>query len=199
MKVDPRIKKTLLQIDYSLLNNLEKFPFQKITIDMICKDAMINRSTFYKYYADKYDLLDNFLSRTLQRFREEAKVHFVLATPATIDDDVYMNIFDHFIDYIAKDQRTFQILWQAGIERDIFREMENIIHDRILETLNSEAMLGDRNLKYADLYARFFSSHLMLLIKWWFANEREVTPEDVQRIMNGNMKSGLFKTFKELL
>jgi AcrR family transcriptional regulator len=58
---DPRIYKTLRSIDQALLSLLREHPFQKITIEMICTAAMVNRSTFYKYYADKYALLDNYL------------------------------------------------------------------------------------------------------------------------------------------
>lgn len=70
-KTDLRIIKTLRQIDTALLENLKEHPFQKITIDMLCKSALINRSTFYKYYEDKYDLLERYVQRVLQDFKPD--------------------------------------------------------------------------------------------------------------------------------
>ncbi len=52
--------KALAQIDRALLECLEQTPLQKLTVDQLCQQAMINRSTFYKYYQDKYDLMDQF-------------------------------------------------------------------------------------------------------------------------------------------
>ncbi|AIR10968.1 TetR/AcrR family transcriptional regulator [Ligilactobacillus salivarius] len=41
----------------SLLVLLRKEPLEKITVDQICREAGVHRSTFYRYFADKFDLL----------------------------------------------------------------------------------------------------------------------------------------------
>ena len=46
-KTDPRIIKTLRHIDEALLECLKEHEFRKITVDMLCRKALINRSTFY--------------------------------------------------------------------------------------------------------------------------------------------------------
>ena len=33
--------------------------FQKITVDMIMKEASVSRSTFYRYFKDKYDVMNS--------------------------------------------------------------------------------------------------------------------------------------------
>lgn len=35
---------------------LDKHPIEKITINMILEESDLSKSTFYKYYSDKYDL-----------------------------------------------------------------------------------------------------------------------------------------------
>ena len=80
-KTDLRVVKTLAQIDRALLECLEQTPLQKLTVDQLCQQAMINRSTFYKYYQDKYDLMDQYLARTLQEFRRQMDVAFVELPP----------------------------------------------------------------------------------------------------------------------
>ena len=86
---DLRIIKTLQQIDRALLELLNELPFQKITVQLLCEQALINRSTFYKYYTDKYDLLDRYLNKILQEFKQQVNVDFVVTNPSVTDDECY--------------------------------------------------------------------------------------------------------------
>lgn len=196
---DPRVIKTKKQIDSALLENLSRHSFQKITVDMICASGMINRSTFYKYYRDKYDLLDSYLARVLHEFKERTVVDFILASPAKVGDPAYKDSFERLACYLYQHKDTYLILWSARMERRIYDEMTLLIKDQILDLLRkSYPDLGD-SVIYAELYAHMFSSNAMGLIRWWFTNDRLVTLRDVTRIMTKNMEEGLFKTFRECL
>ena len=195
-KTDPRIIKTKRQIDQALLDCLSHYPFSKITIDMICKSAMINRSTFYKYYVDKFDLLDKFLSRVLSDFKENAVVDFILATPANVGSSVYTELFGRFAQYLYTNRETFKTLWNAPLDRPIYDEMVLIIQNRIKDLLSGCSQDGVKNI-YVDLYSYIFASNAMSLITWWFENERSVTLQEVISIMTKSMEDGLFKTFKD--
>ena len=52
---DLRVIKTKKNIEESFLRLLEKKSFSEITVQNILDEALINRSTFYKHYSDKYD------------------------------------------------------------------------------------------------------------------------------------------------
>lgn len=198
-RIDPRIIKTKRQIDRALIENLSRHSFQKITVDMICASSMINRSTFYKYYNDKYDLLNNYLDRVLDEFRERAVVDFVLASPDDVGGSAYKDSFERFAQYLYQNKDTYFILWNASMERRVYDEMILIIKDRITGLLlRSYPALRGRDL-YAGLYAYLFAADAMTLIRWWFTNEASVTLQDVMRIMTQNMAEGLFRTFRENL
>lgn len=196
-KTDLRIVKTLRQIDHALLENLSTHPFQKITVDMICKTALINRSTFYKYYLDKYDLLEQYLNRTLEEFRRNINVEFINADPSNIHDICYINNFDSSLKFIDENKKIYEILWNASISRKIFDEMTKIVRDNILETMKSRDGQSAHQQKCADLYAYLFASNMMSLILWWFRYYDEVSRKDIELIMTDNMYFGLFKTFKK--
>ncbi|WP_125711923.1 TetR/AcrR family transcriptional regulator [Companilactobacillus kedongensis] len=53
-QVTQRTKKNIIDAMISLL---EKKSFEKITVADICTEAMINHSTFYRYFTDKFVLL----------------------------------------------------------------------------------------------------------------------------------------------
>lgn len=198
-RVDPRIIRTKNQIDRALLTALSRCSFQKITVDMICEEAMINRSTFYKYYRDKYDLLENYLSRILEEFKNRTLVGFILASPDDVGDSAYKDSFEQFARFLYQNRHTYLILWNAVMERRIYEEMILMIKDKIVDLLYATyPALKSRDL-YTGLYAYMFASDAMTLIRWWFTNEGSVTLQDVMRIMTKNMAEGTFKSFRDEL
>jgi len=198
-KPDPRVIKTLRQINNSLLENLAQYPFPQITIDMICTGALINRSTFYKYYKDKYDLLDKYLDGILTEFRQNLRTDFILASPMNIGNLFYQQIFHDVVEFLHKNRAVYTVLWEADIGRQVYSEMQEIIRDNILEKLRPNTPQNAELSRYQSLYAMLFASNLMTLIRWWFFNENVVSAADIEQIMTGNMKSGLFATFKQYI
>lgn len=65
MKNDIRTRYTQKVITESFLELLKEKPMNKVTVKEICDKAQINRSTFYKYYKDCYDLLDQLEERAI--------------------------------------------------------------------------------------------------------------------------------------
>lgn len=56
MATDARVRYTRMQIRESFLQLLATQPISRITVREVCEGAQINRATFYKHYADVYDL-----------------------------------------------------------------------------------------------------------------------------------------------
>lgn len=54
---DARVRYTKMVIKNSFIKLLRKQPVNKITVKDVCALAEINRATFYKHYADCFDLL----------------------------------------------------------------------------------------------------------------------------------------------
>lgn len=60
---DLRILKSRKAIQAALLELVVEKGFAAVTIRDITERAMVNRSTFYRHYLDKYDLLDQFIDQ----------------------------------------------------------------------------------------------------------------------------------------
>src|SRR5215469_10229269 len=57
-QVDLRIRRTHKLLWEALMAELSERTFEEITVTDICERAMVHRTTFYKHYEDKYDLLE---------------------------------------------------------------------------------------------------------------------------------------------
>ncbi len=65
--MDIRIRKTRRSIINAFLELRAYQPLDKITVRELCKRAEINKSTFYKYYTDIFDLSDQLETETIKQ------------------------------------------------------------------------------------------------------------------------------------
>lgn len=66
MGLDARVRYTKMVIKNSFIELLKKKTFHQITLKEVCELAEINRSTFYKYYADIYDWKEQMENEALE-------------------------------------------------------------------------------------------------------------------------------------
>lgn len=199
-RTDLRVVKTLRQIDQALLDNLRQRPFQNITVDQLCQSALINRSTFYKHYQDKYDLLDRYLGRVMEEFRGHMDVAFVTASPQRVYDQIYQRNFQQALEFLLRNRESYLLLWNTPLERPVFIEMVEIIHDNIMERLLAERKgMSQEDRRYADLYARLFASDMMTMARWWLGDPNRLSVQEVCNLMACNMRDGMFRTFRSHL
>lgn len=72
MKTDARIKYTKMIIRKVFFELLDKLPVEKITVAEICREAEINRATFYRYYENQYDLLSSLENEMFEEIKKSA-------------------------------------------------------------------------------------------------------------------------------
>lgn len=196
---DLRVKKTLKQIDQAFLDTLSETPFDKITVDQLCLTAVINRSTFYKYYKNKNDLMENYLNRVIERFKQQVDVAFINASPENIHNVVYQKNFEKVLKFMQKHKNEYLLLWNTLSEQAVFTKMINVVQENMLEKLSVSQNVSSKIAPQIDLYARLFASDMMTIVRWWFKYENEVSMQDVQNIMMNNMKQGMFRTFRDYI
>jgi AcrR family transcriptional regulator len=137
-KEDLRVTKTLESINTALIESLKTCPLSKITVDTLCREARINRSTFYKYYTDKYHLLNSFLDKILTEFKKNMDVSFINASPSSINEDRYSYNFRQTLVFLKNRQEIYTTLWNASIERNVYNEMIDIIQENIMNRLKKD-------------------------------------------------------------
>lgn len=75
-KKDLRIIKTENNIKNTFIQLINEKDFGSITVQNILDRALINRSTFYKHYADKYDLAETIAQEFLDDFSSLVNIRF---------------------------------------------------------------------------------------------------------------------------
>lgn len=90
------MNRTVRDFQNALATLLETKPFEKITVDQICNEALLHRSSFYRYFHDKYDLLEQLINTRLNQIVEESD---------TEDDFIQLTI-----SYLGNHKKVFRHL-----------------------------------------------------------------------------------------
>lgn len=152
----------------ALVELLKTKPFEEIQIQEICVKAGYNRSTFYRSYTSKVDVLLNEFKKDLNKYEE-----LVLKSKNYSFIDKTKLLFD-----LLKDSSDLLLLThQAGLDREIY----NLLYDIYPVKKEDEEKLG----KY---YKPFRTAGVFNVINEWLTSGlKESTLEManiVARIMN---------------
>lgn len=69
MKSDARVRYTRMVIKDAFITLLKQKPPNKISVTQVCELAEINRATFYKHYADCFDLMNTFEDELMEQLQ----------------------------------------------------------------------------------------------------------------------------------
>ena len=67
---DLRVRRTRKLLQQALIEGTVEKGFAALTVRDITRRAMVNRSTFYRHYLDKYDLLEQHLNEIYEVLEE---------------------------------------------------------------------------------------------------------------------------------
>ncbi|MBQ2755120.1 MAG: TetR family transcriptional regulator [Oscillospiraceae bacterium] len=98
-----------------LITNID---FHKISVDMIMQEAGVSRSTFYRYFKDKYDVMNANYKMALD--------YYIQPEQSKNYRDLCYHLFDH-------GQRNLKIFRRA-LESTGFNSLSNFIYEYSYET-----------------------------------------------------------------
>ena len=105
-KTDLRIIKTKKVLFDALISLLEEMPFEEIKISDICDRALINRSTFYSHYQDKYELLSNYIYELKNALTEDLNKNDSSNNPR----EYYMQMISIFLNHIESKKDIYKTI-----------------------------------------------------------------------------------------
>ena len=126
--------RTYLLLSQALFSLLEENPFEKITLTQLCDASMVPRSTFYRYFEDKYDLLYYCLQTFFETVRLDRDIMYLKDGKGHAFVNKLISVIDQNKDSFTKICRTNK----NGIFMDILRNYLMQIIEQILHQLQKE-------------------------------------------------------------
>ena len=167
MKTDVRTRFTKKVIVEAFLSLLREKPLSKITVKEVCEIADINRSTFYKYYLDCFDLVEQLEQEALRETGE-----MIQAMRAQKPETVLTQMLEQ----VQKHAELFRLLEGQG-DSDRFTQKIAMVCFQSMEQGRAGAQ-EQNTMPFA-----FVTGGAGAVIAYWMRSGMNEPPEHVARVI----------------
>lgn len=176
---DLRVRRTHMFLWNALLALMTESDFESITVTEICDHAMVHRTTFYKHYTDKYELLSQGIQNQLHLYFEA--LNLPTGTPVDIIDSfnslaLLVTGFEHMLEH----ERFYRLMLCGdgiGTFYTLFRKalVEHFLTRSEAYRRRSEGQLVMRSTLRANAHAGL----LISTTAWWLENGCPYSPMEL--------------------
>lgn len=186
-KNESRYFNTAKKMDDALISLLQKKDYDFITIKDICKEAKVNRSTFYLHYENITDLLEEVVQNTNKDFL--LAFHSIeKKNPLTSNKEELMFIKDEYLipylTFVKEHKKIYQALKNNN---SLFKanEYENNIYESLITKILDKYEIEE---KYKEYYYDYFVSGIQAIIKRWLINDCVLDIQEISDLIKKLVK-----------
>lgn len=159
-----RKRDSIERIEKVFIELLQTKKLNEISVSDICKQAGLNRTTFYANYMDIYDLADSIRDKLEGNLSELYKAE----TTQGYNSHDYLKLFKH----IKENQIFYRTYFKLG-------------YDENYKIINYDTELAQRHFenRFVEYHMEFFKAGITKIIKIWLENGCQESPEDMFEII----------------
>ncbi len=193
-KMDIRVIKTKKAIREGVLQLLSEKTIDEISITELAQIAQINRKTFYNYYQNPHQVLDD--------LENELAEEFVNAVNASDWTDWYdgnnfdfHKIFTCVTRSVQENRETYRYLLKIRKTSDIMIKIENRLKVEAIEYFSKYLDVGE---DFIVMIMEYVISGMFAVYRKWFSDGQQVPAEEVAKkigIMSINAVNALLDAY----
>jgi AcrR family transcriptional regulator len=158
--------------------------FAAVTVRDLCERAMVNRSTFYRHFLDKYALLDEYLDEVKVSISEA----FERQKASKVREDLPMALVV-MLQQIQSAPDFYRIMLGAQGDARFIQRFRKIIENHMRVMLAD--MPPEPNEPPLDLRLNYVSGADIGAILWWLESAPQSSVEDMARWISRISSTGL--------
>lgn len=171
-KQDLRVIKTKNLLYQTLIELMKDKTFEEIKVSDICSKAMVNRSTFYAHYEDKYELLLDFINN----LKEELVIELNKNENNLNTREYYIKLISLFLDHIESKKNIYNSIMINNRNSIMMDILLSVVNDDLLKRIKS----NDINTKVpSDIIAKFYLGGVINLGVEWLRDSAKYTKEEI--------------------
>jgi AcrR family transcriptional regulator len=178
------VRKTKEKLRHALTELLKEKPVKNITVREIADFVDINRGTFYLYYKDIYDMVEQIENEMLEEFNDIVKLR-VENTEGGSPNPVLADVFT----FLADNADMCVALIGPNGDLGFVNKLKELVRERCLyywtEIYNAEST------RYFDYFYSFFISGCVGMFEEWLKDGMNESPEEMAMILDLMIMNGV--------
>lgn len=172
-KLDRRIRRTKKTLLEALTELMSKKKINSITVKELTDLADVNRSTFYLYYKDIFDMVEKIETELINNFSE---AYDKFSRQATSYDDL-LSFFVYLFGFVQSNAEMFKIFLNDGGDYSFIEKLKGVIEQcKIpMDDTSSEIEI--------HYYMPFIISGCIGAIHQWLDDDMKIPPKDMAAII----------------
>ena len=168
-ELDLRIQKTYLALTKSLYEMMKEIAFEDIRVVDICDRAMVRKSTFYKHFADKTELLAFMVRRLKDKFDENIYLDKNDISPV----EYFVSFMEQIFAFLNNnDELVNSVIKSSSLPIVINVLSEQAIPD-VRAKLKEDKKNGYNMIAEPNFLASFFVGGIMEIVRDWLINDKK--------------------------
>lgn len=166
---DPRIIKTHRAIRNAPIDVLQHKPFKDIAVQDILDAALVNRSTFYKYYSGKSSLTAAMIAEIREQYAQGVAERFATEHLGPFLNETMPQLYQH--------RREVLALWQVETKRlHLYRDMQEILQNAFVR--HAETHRPEQKPEARRYQAAMYAALAMANMRYWLEQEKQPEVND---------------------
>ncbi|MEH7097921.1 TetR/AcrR family transcriptional regulator [Neobacillus vireti] len=156
----------------AFLKLLQEKNLNKITVTDICKEADINRGTFYSYYNDPFDLM---------RSIEEEMAEKMMSTINISGDESINNILSDIFKLILENTELCKIIFNEKNGSNVLNTILKSAYERTME--EQKKRFPHANETQLEYFFTYITGGTIEIVRKWINDDMKLPSDDVIRIL----------------
>ncbi len=173
-KKDLRVIKTQNILYNTLLNLMREKTFEEIKVSDICNKALINRSTFYAHYNDKYELLADCIQELKKSLTQELKKNNNISNTK----EYYLEMIKLFLDHIELNKEKYLSIIIHNQNSITMNIIYDVLEQDITINLQKEKNLNKTQIP-RTIITKFYLGAVVNVGIEWLKNDKKYTKEEI--------------------
>lgn len=178
-------QRTVRDFSSAMFKLLEHQSFEKITVQEICTESHYPRSTFYNYFNDKFDLMNQCWNEQIVKLNFDDGKR-VLAS------QIIELFFSRAYDLVQENRDDIRLIMQHNdINDQLWTSFRSSINN-ILNAIFLQCEQVTESKLPADMLSEYLSSTCLLVLKKCFFSKKVVPLEEAQRYLKQIINDSIF-------
>ena len=160
-KNDLRVVKTKQVVHQALLKLLKIKPLTEIKVTELCKEANINRGTFYFHYEEVGDIFKEFFEEIMVDLKESYDEPYKHTNNLIVEklDPKTVRIFHH----VKKYEEFYKIVLSENVSSTYYYMLFDVIRNNLIEDKHQTAQVEQNDY----FYSYTANAMIGLIIEWY--------------------------------